>query len=173
MKTAQQNWFKTLSESLASEGITDWPFDRSINYNETVREFINGECVTIYRNELGQYERPIHYKSLQKFTNMLGLLRQIQDIKTFCGLQKILEKQISCSIVVVKSCRYYHITIGDCKSNIFIQLDLNSAYSGLNAVIREFNGKNYDLYQEVEIYLKKQGTANLINYLEAAPINIF
>ena len=65
IKAVQQNWFGTLSESLNSENITNWPMGTSVNYGENVREFINGECVTIYRNDNGLYERPIHYKSLQ------------------------------------------------------------------------------------------------------------
>lgn len=65
MKAAQQNWFETLADSLKSENITDWPTGTSINYGENVREFINSECVTIYRSDTGLYERPIHYKRLQ------------------------------------------------------------------------------------------------------------
>ena len=60
---ALQNWFKTLTEALESENIQNWPCASVINYGDTVREFINGECVVIYRDERGQYERPVHYAS--------------------------------------------------------------------------------------------------------------
>lgn len=60
---AQQNWFETLSQSLEAENIQGWSMITTIHYGETAREFINGECVVIYRNEKGMYERPVHYKS--------------------------------------------------------------------------------------------------------------
>lgn len=62
------NWFDTLNQALESEGLLDsWEvsFD-PINYGETFSyTFDNGtkygHYVTIYRDETGRYERPVHY----------------------------------------------------------------------------------------------------------------
>lgn len=59
------NWFETLAESLKSENITGWPITQTINYGETIKEFIDDKNVSIYRSDTGRYERPIHYKSLK------------------------------------------------------------------------------------------------------------
>lgn len=69
---SKQNWFKTLNEALDSEDLIDfWPLGSNINYNETVRHIVetgimNGKrpqtmLVSVYRDEQGRYERPIHY----------------------------------------------------------------------------------------------------------------
>ena len=68
MIIAQQNWFDTLNQALESEGLLDsWEvsFD-PINYGETFSyTFDNGtkygHYVTVYRDETGRYERPVHY----------------------------------------------------------------------------------------------------------------
>ncbi|NCU31718.1 MAG: hypothetical protein EOM23_02015 [Candidatus Moranbacteria bacterium] len=65
---AKQNWFSTLNDSLNSEGLIDaWdPWFAPIQYNE-IRSWRwddgskYGHWVSIYRNELGSYERPVHY----------------------------------------------------------------------------------------------------------------
>lgn len=63
-----QNWFPTLNAALESEGLVEtFPFGENIGYNETIRYTYddgskNGYFVTIYRDERGMYERPIHYK---------------------------------------------------------------------------------------------------------------
>lgn len=65
---SQQNWFNTLSEALESEGLTEaWdmsfppiPYGGTYSwtwYNDTKR----GHFITIYRDETGRYERPVHY----------------------------------------------------------------------------------------------------------------
>lgn len=60
------NWFNTLNEALNSEGLLDtWSILDNISYGQTFRYFSAGECISIYRDERGMYERPIHYKSLQ------------------------------------------------------------------------------------------------------------
>ena len=64
-----QNWFNTLNEALESEGLLEsWnPTSPSIQYSET-RSWTwedgskNGRLVSVYRNEKGLYERPVHYK---------------------------------------------------------------------------------------------------------------
>jgi hypothetical protein len=64
-----QNWFETLNDALVAEnlleswGITEPP----IAYGETRRYTFDdgskyGHFVSIYRDERGMYERPVHYK---------------------------------------------------------------------------------------------------------------
>jgi hypothetical protein len=62
------NWFNTLNEALTAEGLLDtWRIEfEPINYSETFNYTHQdgtkyGHFVSIYRNERGQYERPIHY----------------------------------------------------------------------------------------------------------------
>ena len=66
---SKQNWFKSLNDALNSEGLIEaWDcMAPTINYGET-RRFTwedgtrYGHLVSIYRNEQGFYERPVHYK---------------------------------------------------------------------------------------------------------------
>lgn len=64
----KQNWFNTLNEALEAEGLLEsWDISYpSIKYGETF-SFTwydgskYGHYVSIYRNEQGRYERPVHY----------------------------------------------------------------------------------------------------------------
>ena len=63
-----QNWFPTLNAALESEGLLHtWEFTNPpINYNETRSWCFDdgtrfGHFISIYRNESGLYERPVHY----------------------------------------------------------------------------------------------------------------
>lgn len=61
------NWFPTLNSALEAEGLLDsWPMGKSMAYGETFSYTVQngtryGHFVSIYRNEQGLYERPIHY----------------------------------------------------------------------------------------------------------------
>ena len=58
------NWFNTLNESLSSENLVEsWPLGVNIRYNETVQVVDKGVFISVYRDERGFYERPIHYKT--------------------------------------------------------------------------------------------------------------
>lgn len=63
-----QNWFPTLNAALESEGLVEsFPFGANIGYGETYRYTFDdgsryGHLVSIYRDERGMYERPVHYK---------------------------------------------------------------------------------------------------------------
>ena len=62
-----QNWFNTLSDALESENLSHAWDMRPIAYDQTLScTYDNGTkygyYVSIYRNEKGLYERPIHYK---------------------------------------------------------------------------------------------------------------
>lgn len=64
----KRNWFDTLNEALDSEGLLDsWDcLNGGIAYGATYSyTFDNGtkygHYVTIYRDETGRYERPVHY----------------------------------------------------------------------------------------------------------------
>lgn len=65
---SQQNWFNTLSEALESECLTEaWDMTFSpITYGSTYswtwhNDTKRGHYITIYRDETGRYERPVHY----------------------------------------------------------------------------------------------------------------
>lgn len=59
---AKQNWFPTLNAALDAEGLVDrWPVGVNINYGETVNIVSGGKFITVYRDEGGRYERPVHY----------------------------------------------------------------------------------------------------------------
>ena len=63
------NWFPTLNDALDSEGLVDiFPLGANINYGETLRFVKDGTFVTIYRDERGMYERPVHYASKMEDT---------------------------------------------------------------------------------------------------------
>lgn len=59
------NWFQTLGDALDAEGLWEHWDGTSIQYNETARKtvVIDGRyhTISIYRNERGMYERPVHY----------------------------------------------------------------------------------------------------------------
>ena len=63
-----QNWFETLNDALDSEGLVEsWePTWAPIGYGETKQYRFDdgtkyGHLVSIYRDERGLYERPVHY----------------------------------------------------------------------------------------------------------------
>ena len=61
-----KNRFETLQEALDAEGITHMWDCSPINYNETRTLTYEdgsryGHYISIYRDERGLYERPIHY----------------------------------------------------------------------------------------------------------------
>ena len=63
----KKNWFATLSEALEAENLSHaWPCT-PIAYGQTIGLTYDdgskyGYYVSIYRDERGLYERPIHYK---------------------------------------------------------------------------------------------------------------
>jgi len=64
---ARQNWFPTLNDALEAEGLVNvWPLGLNINYGQTVNFTVDdgtryGHYVSVYRDEQGRYERPVHY----------------------------------------------------------------------------------------------------------------
>lgn len=63
-----KNWFNTLAEALRSENLEDtWQiYFNPISYNETYTYTFDdgtkyGHYVSIYRDNRGMYERPVHY----------------------------------------------------------------------------------------------------------------
>ena len=63
-----RNWFNTLNEALDAEGLLEaWnPSRPPIQYGQTVWWIWDdgkwGRRISIYRDEVGRYERPVHYK---------------------------------------------------------------------------------------------------------------
>ena len=66
-----QCYFDTLNAALASEGLLDaWPIYASLTvpYGATVGLTHSGRWISVYRNEQGRYERPVHYATLMADT---------------------------------------------------------------------------------------------------------
>ena len=60
--TTKQNWFPTLNDALAAEGLIElWPLGLNIGYGETRDTIQDGLYITVYRDERGFYERPLSY----------------------------------------------------------------------------------------------------------------
>jgi hypothetical protein len=64
----KRNWFNTLNDALDAEGLLEsWkPTNPPLEYGETRQWAWDdgtrwGRWVSIYRNEKGRYERPVHY----------------------------------------------------------------------------------------------------------------
>lgn len=63
----KSNWFDTLNQALDSEGLIEsWNFNGGIGYGEAFSYIYQdgskyGRFISIYRNELGRYERPVTY----------------------------------------------------------------------------------------------------------------
>jgi hypothetical protein len=63
----KRNWFNTLNEALESENLIEyWPLGLNIQYEQTVSFASNGKWISVYRDNSGRYERPIHYATLIK-----------------------------------------------------------------------------------------------------------
>lgn len=57
-----RNWFPTLNCALSAEGLVLlWPVGVNINYGQTVSLSAGGRWISIYRDDQGRYERPVHY----------------------------------------------------------------------------------------------------------------
>ena len=60
------NFFNTLNDALESENLIDlWPLGSNINYNETISHVVGEIFISVYRNDVGRYERPIHYNTMR------------------------------------------------------------------------------------------------------------
>lgn len=69
--TAHRNWFPTLNDALEAEGLVDhWPMGLNINYGETADCVRAGKFITVYRDDAGRYERPVHYATKREDTHV-------------------------------------------------------------------------------------------------------
>jgi hypothetical protein len=69
-----QIWFPTLNAALDSENLTHlWPLGANVNYGETIGLAAAGRWLSIYRDEQGRYERPVHYATLMADTQPIHL----------------------------------------------------------------------------------------------------
>jgi len=58
----KRNYFETLSDALDAESLSDiWPLGVNVNYGQTIGLAVNGRWISIYRDDSGRYERPVHY----------------------------------------------------------------------------------------------------------------
>lgn len=63
------NYHNTLNDALNSVGLIElWPLGSNINYGQTVQHIVETrkghKLISVYRDERGLYETPVHY-----FTN--------------------------------------------------------------------------------------------------------
>jgi hypothetical protein len=69
-----QNYFDTLNDALDSEGlINHWPVTASVPYGATVGLAHAGKWLSVYRDESGRYERPVHYATQMADTCLIHL----------------------------------------------------------------------------------------------------
>lgn len=68
-KISKPNWFDTLNAALESEGLLEaWDVGYSPIYYDETRTFTwddgsrYGRFISIYRDNKGRYERPVHYR---------------------------------------------------------------------------------------------------------------
>ena len=61
----KQNWFPTLNAALSSEDLIDlWELGLNVSYGQNVRFTTEcGKHISVYRENDGRYERPIHYQT--------------------------------------------------------------------------------------------------------------
>ena len=56
------NYFPTLSAAHDAEGLAHaWPITCSLAYGQTVGLAHGGRWISVYRDDTGRYERPVHY----------------------------------------------------------------------------------------------------------------
>ena len=68
-----QNWFPTLNAALDSETLTGlWPTGVNLAYGQTVGLASGGRWISVYRDEQGRYERPVHYTTQMHDTYAMG-----------------------------------------------------------------------------------------------------
>ncbi len=69
-----KNYFNTLNDALDSENLIEcWPITASVPYGATVGLAYAGRWLSIYRDESGRYERPVHYATLMADTGLIHL----------------------------------------------------------------------------------------------------
>lgn len=57
-----KNWFPTLNEALEAEGlVAHWPLGKNLNYGDTFSFASGGRYISVFRDDRGMYERPVHY----------------------------------------------------------------------------------------------------------------
>lgn len=61
----KQNWFPTLNAALESEDLIGfWELGLNVSYGQNVRFTTEcGKHISVYRENDGRYERPIHYQT--------------------------------------------------------------------------------------------------------------
>lgn len=64
------NFFKTLNAALEAEGLVSfWPLGVNIGYGQSASTVKSGKYISVYRDERGFYERPVHYSTQRQDTH--------------------------------------------------------------------------------------------------------
>jgi hypothetical protein len=71
----KRNYFGTLSDALDAESLNGiWPLGVNVNYGQTIGLAVNGRWISVYRDDSGRYERPIHYATQMADTGPIYLI---------------------------------------------------------------------------------------------------
>jgi hypothetical protein len=71
----KRNYFETLSDALDAESLNDiWPLGVNVNYGQTIGLAVNGRWISVYRDDAGRYERPVHYATQMADTGPIYLI---------------------------------------------------------------------------------------------------
>ena len=74
MTSAKRNYFSTLADALEAENLNGhWPLGVNINYGQTIGLAANGRWISVYRDDSGRYERPVHYATQMPDTGPIYL----------------------------------------------------------------------------------------------------
>lgn len=70
----KRNYFETLADALDAESLNDvWPIGVNVNYGQAIGLAVNGRWISVYRDDSGRYERPVHYATLMPDTGPIYL----------------------------------------------------------------------------------------------------
>ncbi len=68
------NYFPTLADALEAENLNGhWPLGVNVNYGQTIGLAANGRWISVYRDNNGRYERPVHYVTQMADTGPINL----------------------------------------------------------------------------------------------------
>ena len=90
-------------------------------------------------------------------------MRDMRGIKSYAGLNKLLQDAPIDNIMPVKYNQFYYFIIGNHSQNILVTLDMMN--KNINAVERVNNGEKYDCYAETTVNPTEHGRKQLIDFI--------
>ena len=86
--------------------------------------------------------------------------------KTFASILGYLKDKAIHDVMLIKDRSDYYVTVGTHDNNVLLHVQIRE--KRVDACSREFNGKNYDLGQNVINYLTNAGKDKLIDFIHAS-----